>query len=78
MALLLFGMMKNWGWIGLVPVFLAVSSVLVGVFGGIGLAMSRSNRWWLLITLASFAIGFFGLQGAMAIRDKTLEEQRTA
>jgi hypothetical protein len=60
-------MVRNWGWIGLVPVFLAVGSVLVGVFGGMGIATSRGNHWWLLITLANLAVGLFGLQGAVAI-----------
>jgi hypothetical protein len=67
-VLLLLAVAKNWSfWVGIVPVSLGVGSVLVGFFGGMALAINRVNPWWLLITLATSAIGFFGLQGAAAI-----------
>jgi hypothetical protein len=68
MVLLLFAVAKNTrSWIGFVPLGLAVCFVLIGAVGGLALTSSRSNPWWLLVTLASVAIGFAGLQGVAAI-----------
>jgi len=68
MILLLFAIAKNSrSWIGFVPLSLAVGFVLIGAVGGLALTSSRRNPWWLLVTLASVAIGFAGLQGAAAI-----------
>ena len=68
MVLLLFAVAKNArSWIGFVPLGLAVCFVLIGAVGGLVLTSSRGNPWWLLVTLASVAIGFAGLQGVAAI-----------
>ena len=55
------------GWIGFVPAILAFGCLLSGFFGGMGLAIDRVNPCWLLVALASLALGFLGLQALAAI-----------
>ena len=67
-ALTLYAMIADpRGWIGFVPASLTFGCLLTGFFGGMGLAIHRVNPWWLLVAVASLALGFLGLQAVAAM-----------
>lgn len=48
-------------WTGFVWFFALAGGLLGGLIGGISLAIARKNPLWLLATVASLCMGYFGL-----------------
>lgn len=52
----------KFAWAAVPVLWLTIIAIVVGFAGGIYLAATRRNAWWLLITLASAFLGYIQIQ----------------
>jgi len=52
----------RFAWAGVPVMWLTIIAIVVGIAGGIHLAITSRNAWWLLVVVAGAVIGYMQIQ----------------
>ena len=55
----------RFAWADVPVMWLTIIAIVVGIAGGIHLAITRRNGWWLLAVVAGVVVGYIEIQAIM-------------